>query len=68
VRKYCVMTDDAEKLLQGAFERLGLSARGHDRILRVARTAADLSRSELIEAQHVAEAVQLRTLEKNYFG
>lgn len=68
VRKYCVMTDDAEKLLQGAFERLGLSARGHDRILRVARTAADLSRSELIEAQHIAEAVQLRTLEKNYFG
>ena len=50
-----------EKLMQGAFDRLGLTGRSHDRILRMARTIADLEGAEHIEAQHLAEAIQYRS-------
>lgn len=64
IQKYCRVDEDAQALLRAAYDRMGLSARGYGRILRVARTVADLDESELIRAPHIAEAIQLRTLDR----
>ncbi|MFH1279358.1 MAG: hypothetical protein ABIK65_13380 [Candidatus Eisenbacteria bacterium] len=64
IRKYAAPDDDCRLLLRAAIEKLGLSARAHDRILRVARTIADLAGSENLEAPHVAEAIQYRSLDR----
>lgn len=67
IRKFCVLEDAAKNLLSQAYERLNLSARGYDRLIRVARTIADLEKSETIKEAHIAEAIRYRTLDKKYW-
>ncbi len=67
IRNLCPITPGAKELLRVAYDTLGLSARGYDRTLRVARTIADLAGSNIIDDTHIAEAIQLRSLDRKYW-
>src|SRR5258707_696350 len=68
IRKFCAISDEGEKMLENAITRMGLSARAHDRILKVARTIADLDQSASLETRHLGEAIQYRTLDRTYWA
>lgn len=68
VRRFCTPDEDGRALLSAAFDNMGLSGRGYDRILRVARTIADLAGAETIGQRHIAEAIQLRSLDRKYWN
>lgn len=67
IRSYCQLTKESRKLLEQSFDALGLSARAHDRILKVARTIADLEGDAQIDTPHIAEAIQYRSLDRKYW-
>ncbi len=66
--RFCKIDSEAEKTLRRSFEKLGFTARAYNRVLKVARTIADLERSELIMSHHVLEAVQYRSLDRKYWA
>jgi magnesium chelatase family protein len=68
IRKQCALDETGERTLEMAMRRMSLSARAHDRILKVARTVADLDGSESIASKHIAEAIQYRSLDRNYWN
>jgi magnesium chelatase family protein len=68
VRAHCELGADAERLLERAMQQQGLTARAHDRILKVARTIADLEGAEHLAVTHLAEAIQYRTLDRSYWA
>ncbi len=68
IRTYCELSPEAERLLERAMQQQGLSARAHDRILKVARTIADLNAEPNITVGHIAEAIQYRTLDRGYWS
>jgi magnesium chelatase family protein len=68
IRKYCNISAECERLLESAMTRLGLSARAHDRILKVSLTTADLEGAEAISTTHISEAIQYRSLDRSYWA
>jgi len=68
IKTFCALTDEGKRLLKAAIEELGLSARAYDQILKVARTVSDLAGCENILPEHIAEAIQYRSLDRNFWS
>jgi magnesium chelatase family protein len=64
IKLYCIIDEDSQKLIEMAIEKLGLSARAYTKVLKVARTIADIDEEEKIQSSHVAEAIQYRNLDR----
>ena len=67
IRKYCVLDEEAKELFKLAMTELNLSARAYDKVLKVSRTVSDLGGSEVIRAEHIAETIQYRSLDRSFF-
>jgi magnesium chelatase family protein len=67
IRQHCALDEAGERTLEMAVRKLSLSARAHDRMLKVSRTIADLDGSPQVASKHIAEAVQYRSLDRNYW-
>jgi len=65
IKEYCVLDEDSKKLIEMAVDRLGLSARAYTKILKVARTIADLENEKNLRQSHISEAIQYRTLDRD---
>lgn len=68
IREVCPVSEDGNRLLKNVFEKMGLSARAYDRIIKVSRTIADMDSQEVISKEHIAKAVQFRTLDRKYWS
>jgi len=68
IKQFCALNDEGKKLLKMAIDELGLSARAYDKVLKVARTIADLASEEHLLPEHIAEAIQYRSLDRNWWG
>lgn len=67
IQKYCEIDGKSKEILENAFEKLGLSVRAYNKILKVARTIADLDMTEKITLHHITEAIQYRSLDRKYW-
>ena len=67
VKKFCKIDEECDNLMKTAFDVFNLTARAHDRILKVARTIADLDGSENIQQEHIIEAINYRSLDKKFW-
>ena len=68
IKEYCALNDEGKKLLKMAIDELGFSARAYDKVLKVARTIADLAGEENIGSAHIAETIQYRSLDQSWWG
>ena len=64
IKRYCPLDEETKELLKNAMESLNLSARAYDKILKIARTIADLDKNDTIESDHISEAIQYRSLDR----
>ena len=68
IKEFCALDDEGKELLKKAIDELGLSARAYDKILKISRTIADSEGSEKIKTEHLAEAIQYRSLDRDWWG